>query len=621
MLKKLRLDQTKKYEQSIAVYETSLMLCAFVEGRKHILSIGAEQGDVKGWDDFIIQDSPNEFTHLQVKRQQTDFKPDGKSVKEKSIDLSPLDKSFQSLAQWVEKQSRSSINKHRFRIELPSDGVKIKEEIELRNLRDFLVLHIKDTTTVKGLEDLQNVAKDSNATNIFKWLTTWCGFKGWENILKALRLLEIRDNGSEIDIDNKSKTELARVFNDPSAVISKIKSYLDENTAYTGQIAPRQLLFELKGNLLTNCQSWTQIDGNGDEWEISGIHDLEDNSEIERPSKIVPELWANDKGRKLHINISPVNNVLAPIHEGVFQLALHLQGNSNGFCTDWAGWKICISDKVGLTLGDSEDDLEKLTISTNNTPYKINGGKRINSNAEREDFAKEIGIEMIKATWSMVVQKVSFIIGNMDISQSPELRDAVEKRWSIWMTSLENDVDTQKEIFRRIVHPNAEGQDILGHLRIGPKTKTLLADALFICILVSVGLDPENSGIMRTKDGGTIGAIGINHWSGPAGKKRRVREIDDEDSVEELIGKDPSDILILSKSRQVENLIYKQPLTEFTNVDHSLAAPRRPKLLVTRNPILNATIKKGSISDLRTYLERDLFARSESINETLNNLS
>lgn len=47
MLKKLRLDQTKKYEQSIAVYEIAKMLTAFVKGRTHYISIGAEQGDIK----------------------------------------------------------------------------------------------------------------------------------------------------------------------------------------------------------------------------------------------------------------------------------------------------------------------------------------------------------------------------------------------------------------------------------------------------------------------------------------------------------------------------------------------------------------------------------------------
>ncbi len=55
MLKKLKLDQTKIYEQTIATYGIASMLIYFVRGRKHYLSIGAEQGDIDTWDDLVIE--------------------------------------------------------------------------------------------------------------------------------------------------------------------------------------------------------------------------------------------------------------------------------------------------------------------------------------------------------------------------------------------------------------------------------------------------------------------------------------------------------------------------------------------------------------------------------------
>ena len=76
MLKRLRLDQTKKYEQSIASYEITKMLVAFVKGRQHYLCIGAEQGDIPQWDDLIIQDKVDSYIHIQVKRYTTDFSND-----------------------------------------------------------------------------------------------------------------------------------------------------------------------------------------------------------------------------------------------------------------------------------------------------------------------------------------------------------------------------------------------------------------------------------------------------------------------------------------------------------------------------------------------------------------
>ena len=42
MLAKLRLDQTKKYEQAIATYEIATMLINFTLGRRHYMRIGAE---------------------------------------------------------------------------------------------------------------------------------------------------------------------------------------------------------------------------------------------------------------------------------------------------------------------------------------------------------------------------------------------------------------------------------------------------------------------------------------------------------------------------------------------------------------------------------------------------
>lgn len=620
MLAKLRLDQTAVYEQAIAASEISKMICEFVAGRKHMLCIGAEQGDIKGWDDFVVQDSLSKFTHLQIKRQQTDFAPLEDSSRVGKAKLTPLDHSMSSLATWIATyDSVNNSNTHNFKLCLPHDGLFIKRNLELRHLRDFMTLHIKATTTSQGLENLLNVAKDGTAINIHNWLITWCDFTDWDHIIKGLSLLRIVDYGTESDIDSDSVKELSRVFREPSKVLSVIKSYTQENSAYTGSISPRQLLFELKEYLLDSQKTWTQIDSLGNSWGISGIHDLEDNGEVERPSKIIPLLWSNSRDRALHINISQVSPSMDPIHEGIFQLAIHLQGNVNALCANWDSWRICLENKLGGTLGDKEDDLDTLTISNANAPYSITDGISINSNADRESYARNMTAEMTKVTWEMVAEKVNWRISKMDIRQSQELRDAVEARWNIWQTALGNDKPALATLFKKVVHPNAEGQDILGQLRIGPKTKTLISDALFTCVLISVALDSGNTGIMRTADGLSVGAIGLNWWSGPSGKVRRVRRIDDEESVNELIGRESYDILVLSRSEQPESEVYKEPLGESAKVDYSLAAGRKPKLLVTRNRLFESIINKGNIKELQQYLEQKLHNHRESLTEVLNN--
>lgn len=620
MLPKLRLDQTAAYEQTIAAYEISKMLCAFIEGRKHILCIGAEQGDIPGWDDFIVQESLSEFTHLQIKKQNTDFAPLGNCIKRTDVTLSPLDNSMSSLAEWITTYNpdRDSTVRH-FILCLPHEGPLIKRNLEIRNLRDFMALHINPTTTTKGLDNLQNVAQDGTAINLFNWLTTWCGFTDWDHIRKALHKLKIHNYGHALDIDAKSIEQLSRVFREPVTVLTFIKSYTLNNSAYTGSISPRQLLFELKDYLLDTQKTWTQISSANGSWEISGIHDLENNTEVERPSKIIPLLWSNNRDRSFHINLSQVDPAFTPIHEGVFQLAIHLQGNVNALCANWNGWKVCIENKLGGTLGEREDDLESLTIAGNNAPYNLTGGMPMNTNAERDYFAKKMIAEMTKVTWQMVVAKVSWRISQMDTSQSQELRDTIEARWNSWQEALNNDESILTSHLKKIVHPNAEGEEILGSLRIGPKTKLLIADALFMCLIISVSLDPSDSGIMRTEDGLSIGAIGLKWWSGPAGKAKKVRRVDAEDAVSELVGKEPYDILVLSQSEQPQSEIYKQSIGASRNTDHSLAAGHSPQLLITRDKRFDSIINKGSLSDLSVYLRQKLKAHNESLIETLNN--
>ena len=261
MLKKLKLDQTKKYEQSIAIYEISKMLVAFVEGKKHIHCIGAEQGDIKGWDDLIIEEADRSFTHVQVKRQQTPFSPSGykcqRSIKRNGSEreLSPLDESMKSLANWVSASKMKDV-KRLFKLELPISNVKIKDDLEVRNFITFCKSYINSTTKVENLETLCNVQNDSDAKNIFDWLTSWCDFKDWGHILGALQELTICNSGLESDIDNRTIIEIERIFHDSHTVIQLVKSYTEDNSTYTSAIAPRQLLFKLKEFLLPNIPTY-----------------------------------------------------------------------------------------------------------------------------------------------------------------------------------------------------------------------------------------------------------------------------------------------------------------------------------------------------------------------------
>ena len=632
MLAKLRLDQTKKYEQAIITYEISIMLIDFALGKSHYMRIGSEQGDISTWDDIVIEKDKNSQIHIQVKRQtsghfgsQNDECTRNNYLqgtrKDQKRDLSPLDETLKSLANWCKDIDMSSISpKREFWIELPELNTQIKKGLQIKDLKKLCNEQIKPAvTTALDLQTLTDI--DQNVKKCFDWLTTWCEFKDWEHILNALQLLKIKSLGLESDIERKTEDKLKEIFilDKLKEVRLKILSYTIENTTFSGAIAPRNLLFELKEYIRSDIKIWTQIDNINNDWHISGILDLETNTEVERPSKVIPLLWSNDRGRNLNINLENINTPLAPIHESIFRLAIHLEGNISGLCSNWDGWKVNIENKIGGTFGILKNDFESLSIADNNAPFEISEGKTINTNAEREVFAREMSDQMTKRTWELVSGKISELINDMDTHQSQELRDAVEMRWNAWRDRIKIDDSILIALLKKILHPKAEGEEILGHLRIGPKTKLLIADAVFTCLLISVALGSTDAGIMKTEDGLSIGAIGLNWWSGPAGKTKKVRKIDAEESIDDLIGKEPYDILILSQSEQPEGEIYKQSISDSANIDHSLASGRNPKLLITRNRIFDSFVRKGGVDELQNYLKQKLNIYKDTLTETLNN--
>ena len=511
MLLKLRLDQSKEYEQSIAAKEIAEMLVAYVQGREHIHCIGVEQG-IEKWDDFIIKVNATRFHHIQAKNQHTSFceAPCERDTYKSGArqgqlrDLSALDESMESLAHWFSSNGMPTSISRKFILQLPVDTTLIKKDLQVRHVHSLCHDQIKSISNSQDLEELSK--KDASIANCYKWLTTWCGFSNWEHILKAFSCLEINQIGNTNDIDNQTKTTLSFAFNDTELVLREIKQYTLQNSTYAGAMAPRQILNVLKNHLLPSVNTWTQFDNVNSTWKISGIHDLEFNTEIERPSKVVPLLWKNERPRLLKINAS-IDSTLPKLYEEVFQLALHLRGTSTALCNNWLAWKECIKSKIGYTLGISDRDFEDITIGNNTVQYEPSEVKNLNSYSETDAFAKELRDEMTKETWLLVNKELNQLIQSMDTS---ELKDAVETRWKEWKRVLGQDLEEQKRLFKKILHPDAEGQDIHGELRIGAKTTGLISKGIFLMLIVSVALNQNSENWKTVENNLSMGAIGLN---------------------------------------------------------------------------------------------------------------
>lgn len=625
MLKKLRLDQTRQYEKYLALEEISNMLVNFVEGRTYNLAIGAEQGDIDQWDDLVIQAKENSYIRVQAKRQTTNFSSysiirdcltQGKNAN-LLRKLSPLDKAIKSIGEYLNKsKSNSKDLKNEFWIVLPDTSPQIKDGLEIRHLKNLCEVENRSVTTTNGLKDLAD--KDSKVKDIYLWLTTWCDFKDWEHILKALKILKIRESGSENDIKYRIENNLSRIFKatDVTNIIRLILSYLDENATFAGAIKPRQLLYELKDYLLPNIEKWTLFKNDGTYWSISGINDLQDNNEIERPSVIVSEFWSlgNQNVRWLKIDGKCIEN--CKVSENLMRLALHPQGSFNVICSDKFSWENSIKTKIGGTLGILKTDLRDLRILGGLESCSQSEENQLTTFNKNETFAEELSNEMYYNTLKFIN---SIMLDKIREMNKGNLRDEIERRWVIWKGLLESNLDEQKKLFSKILHPKAEGRLISGELRVGTKTADLLSDAIFILLIVSICLsDDDNKGWKSVTDKLKMTAIGLAYWSGPSEDINKVIEIDDETGICKLLENEAAQIIIISQSDLSKNEIFEDDITGEITKSELLTQTNYPKLLITNNKKFRKKVRNGDILELRRYLQESLDENKSIIEQAVN---
>lgn len=611
MLKKLSLDQTKTYEKCLASEEISKMLVAFVHGRQHHLAIGAEQGDIDKWDDLVIRNSVGGCIYIQVKRQTTPFSIDSitrdtyTQGKRQGLlrDLSQLDETLKSLGKRISKSSSNDL-RNEFWLELPEGSIQIKKNLEIRHLRTLCEIQITSVTTPNDLIALASI--NPNANNIYLWLTTWCDFIDWEHILKALRFLKIRNSGFEADINDRVKNNLSHIFKttELERVHMLILSYLEKNATFAGAIRPRQLLHQLKDYLIPDISRWTLFKTDGSSWNISGIHDLEDNNEIERPSVIVPSLWAigNPNVRSLRIHGDCPENCL--VSESLMRLSLHPQGSFDILCSNKSSWKNSIKIKTGGTIGVAKDDLKDSRMLDGLELCSPSEPKEIITIDEMEELAQKLHYEMYMNTFKLVD---SAILDKVRAMKKCELRNEVESRWISWKLLLEKSVDEQKELFSKILHPRAEGKSISGELRVGPKTVDLLSEAMYLLLVVSVCLgDEDNQTWKSVTDKLKMTSVGLAYWSGPADGAKKVIEIDDDEGFNKLLENEPEQIIIIPQSALTDLEAFKDDISGDISKSELLPYPNYPKLFITKDRNFIRKLRNGVISELRQYFQSSL---------------
>lgn len=616
MLAKLRLDQTGTFEKLVGAREISKMLVLFIEGKVHPLEIGAEQGGIEKWDDFVIQQNLKRRTHIQIKRQTDRFgscldECERNTVKRnigttEPRDLSELDETIKSLGIWINTKKDSADFERIFHLEFYDGGVEIKKDFKIRDLVNIIEIHFRpDTSTPAGIQSL--CESDTNMKNCELWLKSWCDISDFNQIFNLFKVLSISYSNTESTLKTETKDILRSVFKDITVdeVYSKIISYTSENSSFTSAIRPRHLLFVLKDHLLPEVRKWTKFQTDGLNWNISGIHDLEDNNEIERPSVTVPALWSSSNIDTHLLKIDGTCKDSCLVSESLMRISLHSQGSFDIICSDKSSWVNSIRTKTGGTLGLDENDLIDLRLVNGLVMSSQIDHKVLSTNAAQEAFAKNMHDEMYVTTFKLVRDRIVTRIREMN---SGELRTEVERRWSVWTTKLEGDIEEQKKLFSKLLHPQAEGESISGEFRVGPKTVGLLKDALFLLLVVSVCIsDDDNENSWESVTGKLkMTAVGLKYWSGPASGKKRVIEIDDEVGISKLLENEVGQIIIIPQSNNLYSEIYKDDIYGDISKIGLLAHPKHPKLLITQDREFKIKLRDANITVLREFFQNKI---------------
>jgi hypothetical protein len=607
MRARLNLERTRTYELAVAANKVTSMLVPYVRGKSHILGIGSEQGGIPHWDDFVIEHAKNKIEYIQVKRQYTAFgsELDLPSRGNKRVangappvkrDLSPLDKSMKSLGElFNDTGAIDNSTEKSFTVILPSLLVEIKTGLTANDLNNLCAVEMTTSTTLPQFRGLSSTASFSN---IFEWLKSWCDFTSEAHIFQALKTFKIAQFGSETDINSRTIENLSVCYGEPERVLQEIVSYIQDNTSYTSFINPRHLAGHLRRYLLTGQHCWTQFKQNGFDWEITGTHG-QATDEIEYPSAVVPALWS--KPNKGVIKYHAQADATGKLPRVLVRLMLHMQPTSAAHIGNLSSWHLETKRLIGSTLGIDKDDCESLCTEEDTGPFTSSASRTLDSTRLHDEEATQLTAAMHSKTWSLVCDAIRQKIASAEVA---EVRDAVEERWRSWQAQLDTDVAKQQQICQSMMHPNAEGMDIEAELRIGPKTASLIADGFYQLLVIAVCFD-ESSGDWATVGGQiTMSVKALRFWSGPAGFTRKVRKLA-EDGIEYLIGKEPAQILVLSEVGEAPETILESNLADVENdiSSGSLASARQPTLLLTNSGKFSHLLRKGSIAQIREFLQ------------------
>lgn len=635
MIRRFRLEQKSHYERLVIAQRLSDMLEKFLSGRRAPLEIGAEQGGIEEWDDVVIVHSPDSFEHLQIKRQTTDFdtqNPDKtkhlvKVPKDGSAATPPaesvIDSAFTSLAKHAALGTFNSLPNRQFQLTLLGAHMKIKDSLTVNHLDELCKLCSQDGIDTDKLANRQ----DGPTKRAYLWLTTWCGFKDWDQIRNTLRRVKIVCVGNEEELEQRSIYSLGRHFSNPDRALERLITYITADTSDVSALSCHAVVRELKDELCPDIETWAQyllsdeVLPTGSSWSFAGTHDIGGGAPRSAQG-VVEHMWNSGPGnRKLRIYApytpSTGTNLTLPL--AILRMALHLPNGSQSLMRGEPTWRSSVRHEVGHTLGCAESDLNNLPWLENPAPLVCAQAHEFKTQSLARAEADALASAMDDLVWQRLIQGVST---KLTAITDPALADAMEKVWLEWLAGFTSNPVSRRKFLEQLLYPKTEGKNAKHALRLGPRTLDLLVTAVEVLLLVAVGLGGNGSDWACFPNCGQVLSIALKYWSGPAGSAPEARELSD-DPLMTVIGPSPAPIVILSGVSTSPSDLLNIGMADDAETSTSMAAERQPHLLVTRSGVFNH-LRKGNLYSVREYFTKQwqdrLLARESAIEKNAKGL-
>ena len=659
MIRRFRLEQKSLYEKLVIAQRVSDMLEKFLDGRLAPLEIGAETGGIEEWDDVVVVHSKDDYEHLQIKRQTTDFctkDPDlqvylpklakrratrNKGSKQTSSDSSKSSDSVQAASQESTGNDASdggpSVLDSAFSSLAKHAGVGTFAQLPERRFQLTLVgahLHIKKDLTVNHLDELCKLCRqaglnptelaqrvDGPTTNAYLWLTTWCGFKDWAQIIATLKRVYVVCEGNDAALRQRSEQCLGRHFTDPVRALERLIMIITAETSDVSALGCRAIIRELKDELRPDIETWAQyllLDAGqsaGQTWSFSGTHDLGAVTPLSAQG-VVTHLWGGSAGNRrlrVYAPYAPPVGATLTLPSAILRMALHLPNGSQSLMFGEPIWRSSVAHEVGHTLGCGESDLGELPWMENAERLVCSQDHQFQTQGAARAEAAALASAMDDLVWQRVVQGVATKIGAI---HDPALANAMETIWLDWLVDFTKDPEDRRQFLVQLLYPQTEGKNATHALRLGPRTLDILVSAVELLLLVAVGVGGTDTEWKHFPGCGEVLSIALKYWSGPASGTPEVRLLSD-DPLINVVGPSPAPVVILAGVTSPPSVLRNEGMADDADSATSMAAERQPHLLVTRAGVFNH-LRKGTLASVQQYFTQQiqdrLIARQSAIN-------